>query len=70
MGAGRGGLSSVVLTHHSLKNKGKRNILLGEGDPGEKLQPLTEPGSGEVQDKQKALWPRSSPRLTTCSKAS
>jgi len=48
-------LSSVVLTHHTLKNKGKRNLLLGEGDPGEKLQPLTEPGSGEVQDKLKVL---------------
>ena len=48
-------LSSVVLTHYTLKNKGKRNLLQGEGDQGEKLQPLMEPGSGEMQDKLKAL---------------
>lgn len=48
-------LSSVVLTHHQLKNTGKRNLMLGDGDAGDKLQPLTESGSGDVQDKIKAL---------------
>lgn len=47
-------LSKVVLTHHKLKNQGKRTLPIGDGDA-EKLKPLTEPGSGEVQDKQKAL---------------
>ena len=47
-------LSKVVLTHHKLKNQGTRDLPLGVGEP-EKLNPLTEPGSGEVHDKQKAL---------------
>jgi len=44
----------VVLTHHTLKNRGTRDLALGDGE-GEKLQPLTDPGSGEVRDKEKAL---------------
>jgi type I restriction enzyme R subunit len=47
-------LSGVVLTHHTLKNRGTRDLALGD-DEGEKLQPLTDPGSGEVRDKEKAL---------------
>lgn len=47
-------LSKVVLTHHTLKNLGKRNLPLGEG-PAVKLQPMMEAGTGQVQDKQKAL---------------
>jgi type I restriction enzyme R subunit len=47
-------LSKVVLTHHALKNQGKRNLALGDGE-GEKLQPLTDSGSGDVQEKVKAL---------------
>ena len=47
-------LSGVQLTHHKLKNQGKRNLPLGVGEP-EKLQPLTEPGTGEVQQKERAL---------------
>lgn len=47
-------LSGVTLTHHSLRNRGKRDLALGDGE-GEKLKPLTEPGSGEVRDKEKAL---------------
>lgn len=47
-------LSGVELTHHKLKNQGKRNLPLGVGEP-EKLQPLTEPGTGEVQQKEKVL---------------
>jgi type I restriction enzyme R subunit len=48
-------LSKVVLTHHKLKDQGKRTLVLGEGDADYKLSPLTEPGGGQVQDKQKAL---------------
>ena len=46
-------LSKVVLTHHNLKNKGKGTMSLGEGD-NPKLEPITEAGSGSVQEKQKA----------------
>ena len=47
-------LSKVVLTHHKLKDQGSRTLGLHE-DTGEyKLEPLTDPGSGEVQDKIKA----------------
>lgn len=46
-------LSKVVLTHHNLKNQGKRAMPLGTGD-NPKLEPITEAGSGSVQEKQKA----------------
>ena len=46
-------LSKVKLTHHALKNQGKRNLPLG--DEQQLLTPLTETGSGEVQEKEKAL---------------
>lgn len=45
-------LSKVVLTHHKLKNQGKRNLPLGVGEP-EKLKPLADTGSGEIQEKEK-----------------
>ena len=47
-------LSKVVLTHHTLKNQGKRPMPLSGGD-NPKLEPLTEVGGGSVQEKQKAL---------------
>ena len=47
-------LSKVMLTHHTLKNKGKQVMLLGEGEQ-PKLSPLTDIGSGSVQEKEKAL---------------
>jgi type I restriction enzyme R subunit len=47
-------LSKVVLTHHNLRNLGKRAMQLNEGE-GQKLEPITEAGSGSVQEKQKAL---------------
>ena len=48
-------LSKVVLTHHKLKDQGSCTLGLHE-DTGEyKLQPLTDPGGGEVQEKIKAL---------------
>lgn len=46
--------SKVVLTHHNLKNQGKRAVILGEGE-NPKLNPLTDLGSGSVQEKEKAL---------------
>lgn len=44
-------LSKVVLTHHKLNNQGKRALPLGVGEP---LPPLTDPGSGQLQEKEKA----------------
>lgn len=46
-------LSKVILTHHSLKDQGKRKLPL-EGGEAPKLPPLTEVGSGSVQEKEKA----------------
>lgn len=46
--------SKMVLTHHTLKSMGKGALPLGKGDT-EKLKPLTEAGSGKVQDKEKAI---------------
>jgi len=46
-------LSKVVLTHHTLKNLGKRPMPLGGGDK-PKLDPITEAGSGRVQEKETA----------------
>jgi len=48
-------LSKVVLTHHRLQDRGTRALLLDAGK-GEALKPLTEAGSGQVQDKEKLVW--------------
>ncbi|MBL8501519.1 MAG: type I restriction endonuclease subunit R [Nitrosomonas sp.] len=47
-------LSKVILTHHNLKNQGKRTIPPSDGD-NPKLKPLSESGSGALQEKEKAL---------------
>jgi len=47
-------LSKVVLTHHHLKDLGKRPMLLGDGEA-PKIAPITESGGGSVQEKEKAL---------------
>jgi type I restriction enzyme R subunit len=47
-------LSKVVLTHHNLKDLGKRSMPLGGGEQS-KLEPLTDIGGGSVQEKQRAL---------------
>ncbi|MFA6135217.1 MAG: type I restriction endonuclease [Phycisphaerae bacterium] len=47
-------LSKVVLTHHNLRNLGKRAMPLGQGEA-PKLEPITEAGSGSIQEKQKAF---------------
>jgi type I restriction enzyme R subunit len=44
--------SKVVLTHHNLKNRGEQPMPMGEGA---NLQPITDIGSGSVQEKPKAL---------------
>jgi len=43
-----------VLTHHNLKNLGKRQLPLGDGET-PKLDPITESGSGRVQEKETAF---------------
>lgn len=47
-------LSGVKLTHHSLKNEGKRDLLYGSGEA-PKLAGVAEVGSGGLHDKEKAL---------------
>jgi type I restriction enzyme R subunit len=47
-------LSKVVLTHHQLKTKGTVSLSLSQGET-PKLEPITDAGSGGVQEKQKAL---------------
>ena len=47
-------LSKVVLTHHNLKNRGPQVMALNDA-PSPYLPPLNEAGSGQVQEKQKAL---------------
>ena len=46
-------LSKVVLTHHNLKNLGKRTMPFSAGEA-PKLEPITEAGSGSVQEKERA----------------
>jgi type I restriction enzyme R subunit len=47
--------SKVVLTHHKLKNQGKRPLTLANGEEAPKLPPMTDPGTGEVHEPEKAL---------------
>ena len=47
-------LSSLVLTHHTLKSLGKRPFALGDEDA-PKIAPVGDAGSGAVQDKDKAF---------------
>ena len=44
-------LSKVVLTHHHLKNLGKRAMPRREGDTPQ-LEPITEAGSGSIQERE------------------
>ena len=48
-------LSKVVLTHHKPKEQGQRSLTLNEAGGEYKLKPMTEPGSGQLQDKEKLL---------------
>ena len=45
-------LTKMVLTHHHLKDHGSRTLPLGNGET-PKLAPITEAGSGSVQEQQK-----------------
>ena len=47
----------MQLTHHALRNQGRRDLPLGvKDDEGHwHLKPLTETGSGEVHEREKAL---------------
>ena len=47
-------LSKVTLTHHALKDQGNRKLPLTEGES-PKLEGLSESGSGELHEKEKAL---------------
>ncbi|MCY0871026.1 MAG: type I restriction endonuclease subunit R, partial [Firmicutes bacterium] len=47
-------VGELVLTHHRLMDRGQRDLALGSGQP-VALQPMTEPGTGEVQEPEKAL---------------
>jgi type I restriction enzyme R subunit len=55
-------LSKVVLTHHKLKNQGKRTLPLGVGEP---LPPMTETGGGQLQETEKALLAEIIARVNT-----
>ena len=46
-------LSKVTLTHHKLKRQGVSPLTLGEAEGEYKLDPMTGPGTGQVQDKEK-----------------
>jgi type I restriction enzyme R subunit len=46
-------LSKVVLTHHNLRDRGKRPMPLVAGE-NPRLEPITEAGGGSVQEKQRA----------------
>ena len=47
-------LSKITLTHHTLRDTGKHHLKLGD-EEGPALKPMTEAGSGSVQEKEKAL---------------
>lgn len=44
-------LGDVVMTHHALRNKGEKPLILGEGG---KLDPIKDGGSGGIAEKHKA----------------
>ena len=46
-------LSALRLTHHRMRDLGQQQVNLLGGDAAEPLQPVTEAGSGAVQDKHK-----------------
>ena len=46
-------LSALKLTHHKMRDFGQQKLNLNGGKPVDPLQPMTETGSGVVQDKQK-----------------
>lgn len=57
-------LSEITLTHHHVRNRGKRNLVLSTEDA-PTLNPMTEAGSGALQEKQKALMSEIIDQLNT-----
>jgi type I restriction enzyme R subunit len=47
-------LAALKLTHHKMRDLGQRTLNLAAGEAAPKLTPMTDVGSGAVQDKQKA----------------
>jgi type I restriction enzyme R subunit len=47
-------LAALKLTHHKMRDLGQRTLNLAGGEAAPKLTPMTDVGSGAVQDKQKA----------------
>ncbi|MEF8749764.1 MAG: DEAD/DEAH box helicase family protein [Candidatus Accumulibacter propinquus] len=46
-------LSSLAMTHYTIKDLGTKNLPLNDGKLGKKIDPTTEAGSGEVHDPEK-----------------
>jgi len=46
-------LSALKLTHHRMRDLGQQKLNLDGAEPAEPLRPVTDAGSGEVQDKHK-----------------
>ena len=44
----------MVLTHHTLRNRGKQPMSLVDGE-NPKLEPISDVGGGALQEKEKAL---------------
>ena len=47
-------LAALKLTHHKMRDLGQRTLNLAGGEAAPKVTPMTDVGSGAVQDKQKA----------------
>lgn len=46
-------LSSLAMTHYTVKDLGTRNLGLNDGKPGDKIDPTGDAGTGQVRDKEK-----------------
>jgi type I restriction enzyme R subunit len=46
-------LSSLAMTHYTIKDLGTKKLTLNDGKPGEKIAPTSDPGSGQVHDPEK-----------------
>jgi type I restriction enzyme R subunit len=57
-------LTKVTLTHHALKTTGKTLLIIGDGEA-PKLAPITEAGSGSINEKEKARFAEIIERVNT-----
>ncbi len=55
-------LSKVVLTHHNLKNQGKRPMPLGDGETAQAGADRPKPAAARCRRSRRPIWPRSSRR--------